>query len=300
MLDILCVGVTTIDEIAEVPRMPGDDERVIATEIVAACGGPAATAAVAAARLGCTVGFAGRVGADPAGEQAREDLAREGVNVEWLRRIPGGRTAKSLIFASSRSASRTIVTLPAQGLDVPLSFPPARWIHVDHAGYLELPRALAHSSHRPSVSLDGGNPITDLDLRLIDVYAPSATELMRAFPGRGDLRATMRWVSAQGPSVVVATDGANGSSLYTDGAFFHVPAVQVPIRSTLGAGDVFHGALVAQLALNYSALHATQRATVAAALSCAGVDGRSAIPDASRLEAACAELLPRTHQPERL
>jgi sulfofructose kinase len=59
----------------------------------------------------------------------------------------------------------------------------------------------------------------------------------------------------------------------------------VTIRSTLGAGDVFHGALVAELVEGRPLEDAVTRAAACAALSCRGLDGRSAIPDRAELDA---------------
>ena len=56
---IVCVGLATRDTIYALPRHPGPDERVVATERMVSGGGPAATAAVAIARLGVAVRFVG-------------------------------------------------------------------------------------------------------------------------------------------------------------------------------------------------------------------------------------------------
>jgi sugar/nucleoside kinase (ribokinase family) len=58
----------------------------------------------------------------------------------------------------------------------------------------------------------------------------------------------------------------------------------VDVASTLGAGDVFHGALLASLADERSLAEALRRANATAALSCRGLDGRSGIPTAPELE----------------
>jgi sulfofructose kinase len=53
-----------------------------------------------------------------------------------------------------------------------------------------------------------------------------------------------------------------------------------PVVSTLGAGDVFHGALLAQLVRDVPLPEALAAANEIAALSCRALDGRSAIPRA--------------------
>ena len=42
-----------------------------------------------------------------------------------------------------------------------------------------------------------------------------------------------------GPKIILATDGANGSILYSKGAFFKIPAYRVIVEETTGAGDIF-------------------------------------------------------------
>jgi sugar/nucleoside kinase (ribokinase family) len=53
---------------------------------------------------------------------------------------------------------------------------------------------------------------------------------------------------------------------------------EVEIVSTLGAGDVFHGALLAGLVHDLPLREALVQANACAALSCRALDGRSAIP----------------------
>jgi sugar/nucleoside kinase (ribokinase family) len=74
------------------------------------------------------------------------------------------------------------------------------------------------------------------------------------------------------------TRGADGCTAYVDGERFDVPAYPVEAVSTLGAGDVFHGALVACLDRGLELRDALAKANAAAALSCRALDGRSAIP----------------------
>ena len=48
-LEVVCVGVVTVDTIAVVDHVPGSDGRTVAAPFTVAGGGPAATAAVAVA-----------------------------------------------------------------------------------------------------------------------------------------------------------------------------------------------------------------------------------------------------------
>jgi sulfofructose kinase len=67
-----------------------------------------------------------------------------------------------------------------------------------------------------------------------------------------------------------------------------VDAVAAPVDdpvSTLGAGDVFHGALLAAFVRGLALAEALAFANECAALSCRALDGRSAIPTLAEIAA---------------
>ena len=150
---VACVGLATRDTILAVPGLPPRDGRVVADDLVVAGGGPAATAAVALARLGVEVGFFGVVGDDDAGAFVRAGLADEGVDVTGLRVESGARTPQSVILVEP-GGTRSIVHRPGDGQLPPVE-PDALWVHVDYVVF---------SRARGRLSIDGGNPIAGLSL----------------------------------------------------------------------------------------------------------------------------------------
>jgi sulfofructose kinase len=78
---LVFVGVATEDAIAVVERYPDADERIVAEEVIFSGGGPAATAAVAAARLGIPAALVAVVGDDAEGSKIIADLESEGVDI---------------------------------------------------------------------------------------------------------------------------------------------------------------------------------------------------------------------------
>ncbi len=273
-MTVLCVGLATLDTILVVPRHPGADERVVATERVVAGGGPAATAAVTLARLGVEVAFVGAVGDDDAGEAICAGLAREGVDVSRLDVVADARSPQSTVLVGPGGA-RTIVHFPGTA---PLStgaLPDAEWVHVDHHGYP------AVTGRGLRLSVDAGNPIPGLDLAEVELYAPTEAALIGVTRASAGLEAAARATIIAGAGLVVVTRGAEGSVAATrEGELIVVPAPPVDAVSTLGAGDVFHGALLAQLVRDVPLRDALAAANRIAAESCRALDGRSAIPSA--------------------
>ncbi|RIQ11539.1 carbohydrate kinase family protein [Jiangella rhizosphaerae] len=288
-LDVICVGVATVDTIAVVPEMPGADDRVVAEPFVTACGGPAATAAVALARLGARVGFCGVVGDDDAGRLVRAGFEREGVDTTWLRTVPGQPTTTSMVIAARSSGTRAIVTTP-QYAPGPQAVPvdAAAWLHADQTGYrsaLTAARAAAAAgARRPKLSVDAGNPIPGLDLDGVDLYVPTTAALAREF-GTDDVDDGLRAAAKAGAGAVVATAGSTGSHVLDGDDVAVVAPFRVEVASTIGAGDVFHGALLAGLVAGGSLTEAARLANAVAALSCRALDGRSAIPNRAEADA---------------
>lgn len=266
---VVCIGLATLDSIFALPRHPASDDRVVATELAVAGGGPAATAAVALARLGVEVAFVGAVGDDAAGREIREGLGREGVDTEELRVVPGARSPQSTILVTG--ADRAIVHYPGTAALRPSPsaierMRAADWVHADHAGYAAVPDGAR-------LSIDGGNPTPALDLARVALYAPTAAAI------DVDPRET-------GAELVVVTRGAQGCTAYPAGGEpIDAPAVPLDgLVSTLGAGDVFHGALLAGFVRGLALADALAFANRVAALSCRALDGRSAIPTGEEVE----------------
>jgi sulfofructose kinase len=285
---VLCVGHVSLDAISLIDRPLGEDERVVSRAGVIASGGPAATAAVALARLGVDVGFIGTVGDDWAGTFARRELEHEGVDVAGLRTVPGS-TALSTIRVDANSGHRSIAAFdgvsgaPEMRTSDIAAARAASWIHVDHIGAAAIP-VLRGAGVTTPLSVDAGNPIPGLDLRSIDLYAPTEQRLLERYPGRTMEDAVLAAVGdLRGRGMVAVTRGSAGSLAAVraeDGRIevLEESGFEVPVVSTLGAGDVFHGALVAGLIRGLEVGSALCLANACAALSCRALDGRSAIP----------------------
>ncbi|MFP5489747.1 MAG: carbohydrate kinase family protein [Acidimicrobiia bacterium] len=283
---LVFVGTATHDTIVLVDRYPGADERVVVDELVSAGGGPAATAAVTAARLGRHAAFVGAVGDDEVGDAIVAGLEREGVDTSGVLRRPGGRSATSVVVVAREGATRSILHRPADAVELSSTgwelIARAEWVHVDQIGWPLVDAWRRARSGSPRLSVDAGNPVDGVTVDGVDLYVPTLASLRRR---HGDLptERLLATTVAEGARLVVATDGSDGAWVRADdGPTAHVPAFATEIRSTLGAGDVFHGALLAAIDRGLDVRDAATYASAVAALSCRGLDGRSAIPDHER------------------
>ena len=285
----MCIGVITIDTIALVDKYPGEDERVLADQISRAGGGPAAVAAVALSRLGIKSAIVGTIGDDADGKEVLRIFAQEGVDTSGIS-IGATPTAGSVIVASKEHSARAIstrqpVTQAAINEAAKKLIAAAQWVHVDHVGIKRLDEAGISRGNGPQISFDAGYGVETFDPIVVDLFVPTDRQMALRYPGV-DLAVALENDSLKAGNTVVATQGSAGSAGFSpETGLVTAPGFKVDVTSTLGAGDVFHGALVAQLIQGHPLQEAMHRANAVAALSCRGLDGQSKIPTTTELDA---------------
>ena len=283
------MGVITVDTIALVDQYPQEDERVVAQQISRAGGGPAAVAVVALSRLGIRSAIVGTIGDDADGKEVLRIFEKEGVDTSGVS-IGNTATAGSVIVASKKNSARAISTRQ------PVSQSPlnesakklisaAEWLHVDHVGVTRLNEAGITRGKGPQISFDAGYGVEDFDPSLVDLFVPTDRQMSLRYPGVS-LSVALENDSTKSGNTVVATQGSAGSSGHSpETGLVSASGFKVEVTSTLGAGDVFHGALIAQIIQGFELSVALHRANAVAALSCRGLDGQSMIPTTAELNA---------------
>lgn len=285
---IVFCGYANLDVVGRVPRLPQPDERVHATAVEHLPGGMAANAAVAAARAGAAVGFAGVVGADPLSDRFLAQLAVEGVETGWTDR--GGFLSTAIVLVDALGRRSVVSEDDALGgahvaaVADRLAVAGGGLLYLDGYRAADLGRAV-----RPGVSLavdlDGcDDPATAREAaRLADHVVVGRSRLT----GQLDVPETA-WpeLARSSGAVVVVTDGARGWSLHApDGSTSRGSALTVDVVDDTGAGDCFTGTYLAGLAAGAAPVAAATRAGTAASLSCT-VPGARGAPAPALVDAA--------------
>ena len=289
---VLCVGLTTLDVVHHVTEPPrwGGKERSVGGELLA--GGPAANAAVTAARLLGTARLLSAIGARPAAAPARADLEAHQVDVIDL--APDGwelPVASALVDV--RTGERTVVSpgaLGSRGIDG------ARY-SLD--GLLDGVGVVLLDGHHPALAarvvaeaaradvpvlLDAGSWKDELDPVLPRVGLAACSADLRPPGGRragDDPHGVATALHRRGVPTVLVTDGPRPVAWSKmDGARGTVPVPVVKAVDTLGAGDVFHGALAAAFAVHAADLPGCiDLAVRVAAVRCARLGSRAWLED---------------------
>ncbi|MEV6830576.1 PfkB family carbohydrate kinase [Amycolatopsis sp. NPDC051102] len=237
---MLLAGLCTVDVVQRVEELPAPGEKVQSLQVDVAAGGPATNAAVTAAALGAEATLLTVLGAHPLAALARADLESHGVRLIDLAPDLPDPPPVSAATVRTRDGERTVVSRNAAERHFHVKVPllAADVVLLD-GHYPGLALAVAKGAEAPVV-LDAGSwkPVLDELLPLVDIAACSA-HFRAPEPGLHE-RGVPTVITTAGPGPVrwSTADGGSGEVA--------VPAVQA--RDTLGAGDVWHGALAVAVA----------------------------------------------------
>ncbi|MGA4622763.1 sugar kinase [Citrobacter meridianamericanus] len=286
MIRIACVGIAVMDRIYYVEGLPTEGGKYVAKRYTEVGGGPAATAAVAAAKLGAQVDFIGRVGDDDTGNSLLAELDSLGVNIRYTRRYAGAKSSQSAIMVDAQG-ERIIVNYPSPDL-----LHDAGWLNeIDFSQWdVVLADVRWHEGAREAFTLArqaGVMTVLDGDVTPQDISELVALSDHAAFsePGLARLTGITDPVAGLKKSKtltnghVYVTRGSEGCDWIKNNALQHQSGFKVDVVDTTGAGDVFHGALAFSLAGGDAPEDAVRFASGVAALKCTRPGGRAGIPD---------------------
>lgn len=107
---VLACGLATLDVVQTVEHVPGPDEKLVATDVLVAVGGPAANGAVTARLLGVPARLVTRIGGGALGAAVAGDLAARGVEVVDLAGA-GATPPVSTVLVTRSTGQRAVVSV---------------------------------------------------------------------------------------------------------------------------------------------------------------------------------------------
>ncbi len=303
---IVVFGSINLDLVVAVPRLPGAGETVVGPDHQSFAGGKGANQALAAARAGGKVKMIGAVGDDAFAGPALANLRAAGVDLARVRRLPGS-TGLAMIGVDHAGENQIIC---ASGVNARVV---ADWLEgeISKGDLLVLQRELALEPIEKAIdkaraigatillnvapSAGGGlsRMIDRVDVLVANEAeaAELAVELgVRDAPSPEALLAAL---SAENRYTVI-TLGAEGLIASKGDMIWRVPAPEVSVTDTTGAGDAFVGALAASIDRGDDFPGALREGVAAGALACTANGAQSSSPDraailalAERLKVEC-------------
>jgi len=294
---VVAVGSLHLDLVLTMGHLPAPGETVLGSGHFRNPGGKGGNQAVAAARLGQTVGMVGQVGDDADGRELLDALVASGVDTGAVRvdaELPSGLAVVCVDAAGENS----IVVSPGASGALPVAQVEAARDTIAAAAVvllsLEVPLEAVEAAARAATGIVVLNPaparpLPAALLARVDVCVPNRGELgvLTGEPaprGQAEVEALARRV--EGPGAVVVSLGGDGALLVERHATTHVPAPQVAVVDTTGAGDVLCGALADGLARGLELVEALRHAVAAASLSTTRSGAQRSAPTRAEVERA--------------
>lgn len=251
--DAVGFGALNVDKLFKVNKIAIAEEESFITDFKEKCGGSAANTTVGLVRLGCKVGFIGKVADDREGRKLLEDFRREGVDTNGIIMAKFGRSGTAMGFVDEKG-ERALYVDPGVNEKIEL-----KEINKEYAFKTKFLHLTSFIGKKPfqaqkklietlpknvKISLDPGElyarkramlePITEKAF----VLMPNAKEL-KLLTGTADYKKGAGILCGKGVKIVVVKLGGKGCYV-TDGKESHlIEAFKVKVVDTTGAGDAF-------------------------------------------------------------
>ena len=291
---VVVVGSTNWDIAMYLPSLPRPGETVANGRLQAGLGGKGANQAVAAHRAGgVDTVFLSCIGDDDIAVSVRQVFARLEMAVPYVAEIADTETGSACIFINAEGENCIGV---ASGANTALdpSFVRAHEVLIREAqivlAQLEIPLAsvealaelCAHSSATFVLNPAPAMPLPEALLARVDVLTPNEGELAQlsgmSVVDDMTLQLAARSLCEKGVGTVIVTLGSRGCLLVTSTTAEFVAGLTVAAVDTTAAGDVFNGALVAEMIRGQSLSAAAVNACRAAALAVMSEGAIASIP----------------------
>lgn len=290
-MKVVGLGQCSLDYLFIVDSYPRPDTKTEILHWTVCGGGPVATALVSLSRIGIDCDMHGVIGDDENGHKIAESIREERVNIDGLLKRPEATSQTAFIAVEKATGKRTVFWSRASG--PPLKSEEIHEGFLNHADFLLLDGLMEEASLYAAekakksgipVMLDAGRLRSGmLDLAARCDYVVASEEFCREIAGVGDEdalepEAALYRLHDSGAGVSTVTLGSGGSVTFSDNEVFSVPAFQVDVVDTTGAGDVFHGGYIYGLLKNWNIHEVVRFATAFASLKCRKLGGRAGIP----------------------
>ena len=296
--DVIGFGALNVDMLFKVDKLAGAEEESFIEDYKEACGGSAANTIVGLARLGCKVGFIGKVANDREGKMQLECFKAEGVDTSGIVEMTKGRSGSVMGFVDRKGARALYINSGVNDLVEPREI---KYEFVSQTKLLHLSSFVGEKSFRAQkkllsalpegveISFDPGSLYAQKGFAVIEpiirnshVLMPNAIELEQ-LTGEEDYRKGADFMIAMGVKIVAVKLGSKGCYVTDGNEKLSVEPFKVKAVDTTGAGDAFDAGFLYGLIQSKSLYECGQLGNFVASRSVTTIGARAGLPYAKDL-----------------
>jgi len=292
-LDVIGFGALNVDMLFKVDRLAGAEEESFIEDYTEACGGSAANTVVGLARLGCKVGFIGKVAGDREGKLQIDCFKTEGVDTSGIIETTKGKSGSVLGFVDKKGARALYIN---SGVNDTIEPRELKWDYVSQTKFLHLSSFVGEKSFRtqkkllgslPSdvkISFDPGSVYAQKGFASIEpvirssyVLMPNAVEL-ELLTGEADYCKGADFMIEMGVKIVAVKLGSKGCYVTDGRERLRIEPFKVKVVDTTGAGDAFCAGFLYGLIKNKSLSECGRLANFVASRCIMEMGARAGLP----------------------
>lgn len=295
-LDVIGLGDPNMDLIVELEKLPQTNTNMRMYEYCFQGGGNVATAMATSGMLGLKSAIVGVVGDDLLAQNAMEDFAYNHVDTSHL--VVQKETRSNFCMCITErynkgkefiSKSGTFSMLEPEDLDEEF-IKAARVLHIGlfNPAVIQACRWIHEAGGKVSIDAAYYRPDIYENYHHVDIFIASEHYYRDLCADKGfvptQYEIALRYVQQQGPQIVIFTFGGDGCRGMDNGRYFELPAFQVDVVDSTGAGDVFHGAYIYGYLQGWEPEECARFSSAVSAIKCTRLGGRAGIPDLQAVE----------------
>jgi ribokinase len=293
-MKIAVVGSINMDMIIRAERIPLKGETISGNQIEYQPGGKGANQAVAIAKLGGQVTMFGCVGKDAVGEQLIQNMKDCGVNTAYVRSLNQVPTGQAVIIVGE--GDNTIIVIGGANNCVDVAYVEAHKEEILQSDIIvlqnEIPQEVVAYTIRMGYAHGKKiiwNPaparkLADELLEKITYLTPNEHEVLIIWEDQGE---TLQDLMKRYPQKLIVTQGEKGVGIcHKEQGIMTIPAMNVKVKDTTGAGDTLNGAFCVGLSKGMDEIAALRFANAAAGLSVQRYGAQKGMPDYEEVQRA--------------
>lgn len=296
--DVVGFGALNVDMLFKVNRLARAEEESFIEDYTEACGGSAANTVVGLARLGCKVGFIGKVANDREGKLQIDCFSNEGVDTSGIIQAKQGKSGSVLGFVDKKGVRALYIN---SGVNDTIEPRELKWDYVSQTKFLHLSSFVGEKSFRtqkkllgslPSdvkISFDPGSVYAQKGFASIEpvirssyVLMPNAVEL-ELLTGEADYCKGADFMIEMGVKIVAVKLGSKGCYVTDGQERLRIEPFKVKVVDTTGAGDAFCAGFLYGLIKNKSLSECGRLANFVASRCIMEMGARAGLPYAKDL-----------------
>lgn len=282
---ILAIGNTIMDTMLTVSHIPVD-EKISVKSKKSYVGGQGANAAQALALLGSDVSFMTRLGDDAEGNTATKVYKSLGMDLRHSMVVPEAHTSVAAVLVATDKAHhrscliyddpKLLRACTAEALESAFQRLNSGFFDAVYSDGWQMDLALPvlRAANMLSIPIVADVELVTDETRELAELANvliASVSVIKALAEKNDVKAAVQALAVQGPAerVVVATEGEAGSYGAVRGQeVIHIPALDVNVQDTTGAGDSYHAGYLTAFLKGESLADCMSFATRVAAAKC--------------------------------